>query len=551
MIHKIIHKILRIRRKLAILGSMRLPLDAQQQQALILRVWEAVSTERELQGVLQAVGDVLAAAVPYDGLGIVSFDEARHDLMAMHLPGMPLGEKETLEQYQQRSEVAGRLREVPGFAARPLIPYPDSAKWLANPQPYLCDDLLAKEGWMEHEFKLAAGGVRSYCSMPLEVRRKLIGIAAFSRLEPVAFTPEEVNLLSQVCRAVAVAVANALANEQIRALREKLAAENISLREQLGQVPWFADIVGDSAALRRVLESVEQVAGTAATVLLTGETGTGKELIARAIHRHSPRAHGPLVKVNCAAIPETLLASELFGHERGAFTGASERRKGRFEQAHGGTLFLDEIGEMPSDTQAMLLRVLQEREFERLGGSVTVTVDVRIVTATNRNLEDEVRAGRFRSDLYYRLNVFPIRMPALRERRDDISLLVSHFAKKHGERLGRAITAIDARTMEALGRHSWPGNVRELENVVERAVIQSRNGRLVVDADTLFSGAADVNVAGELRLHERDTIESALRVSRGRVSGPGGAAKRLGMPASTLEFRIKRLGIDKLRFRSA
>ncbi|HEX4379998.1 MAG TPA: sigma-54 dependent transcriptional regulator, partial [Candidatus Acidoferrum sp.] len=282
------------------------------------------------------------------------------------------------------------------------------------------------------------------------------------------------------------------------------------------------------------------------------------ELIARAIHRRSERARGPLIKVNCAAIPDTLLASELFGHERGAFSGATERRKGRFEQAHGGTLFLDEIGELPQEMQVLLLRVLQEREFERLGGSHTLQVDVRLVAATNRDLAEEVRAGRFRSDLYYRLNVFPVRVPALRERRADIPPLVAHFAEKYGERFGRPISSIDRKTLDLLQAHNWPGNVRELENTIERAVILSRNGVLSIEPEMLrdsstsaSAGATQDTIDDDAEHAERTAIENALKISRGKISGPKGAAKKIGIPASTLEFRIKKLGINKFHFRHA
>jgi len=382
------------------------------------------------------------------------------------------------------------------------------------------------------------------------VRERMIGAAVFNRREPVEFTDDGLAILQAVSRALAVAVANALANEEICKLRDQLEQENTVLREQLGRVQNFHEFVGDSPPIRRVLEAVEQVAATDATVLITGETGTGKELVARAIHRLSPRARGLLIKFNCAAIPDTLLAAELFGHERGAFTGAVARRKGRFEQADGGTLFLDEIGELPPGLQAMLLRVLQEREFERLGGGETVRVDVRIVAATNRDLAEDVRAGRFRSDLYYRLNVFPLRLPPLRERPADIPVLTAHFANKHGARFNRTISRIDRRVLGLLATYHWPGNVRELENVIERAVILSRDGTLSVDQDILPGVSVADNIRERIEVQEREVIENALRAARGRVSGPKGAANALGIAPSTLEFRIKRLGIDKFSYRS-
>jgi formate hydrogenlyase transcriptional activator len=519
----------------------------EQRQILVLRAWEAVSTERELQGVLEAITQVLSPVVPYDGVAIISFDGVNHDCYAAHIVGFPRREGETLQEYFGRPEFVRQV-ETP---IRPLRPYdPMNIKLKMDGAPYACDDLFAKEAWYEHEFHLAASGIRAYASIPMIVREKLIGVASFSRVEPKAFTDGDLAILQVISRTLAVAVSNALANEEIRKLRDQLEQENIVLREQLCRGQKFDEIVGDSPAIRRALDAVEQVAATDATVLINGETGTGKELIARAIHRLLPRARGPLVKFNCAAIPHTLLASELFGHERGAFTGAVARRKGRFEQANGGTLFLDEIGELPPEMQVMLLRVLQEREFERLGGGETVRVDVRIVAATNRDLAEDVRAGRFRSDLYYRLNVFPVHLPPLRERVEDIPLLTSHFAAKHGERFGRAISRIDRRAMNLLASYHWPGNVRELENVIERAVILSRNGTLRVERDILPSAVAAGSVNERLQTQEREAIESALRASRGRISGPTGAAKSLGLAPSTLEFRIKRLGIDKFRFRA-
>src|SRR5262245_56345141 len=522
-------------------------INLEQRQTLVLSAWEAVSTERELQGVLEAITQVLVPVVPYNGVAIISFEGENHSCYAAHVVGFPKRKEETLKEYFSRPEFK-ILHETP---TRPLIPAePLNLDQVPERLSYTCDDLFAKEGWYDYEFHLAAEGIRAYASILLIVREKIIGVAVFSRTKPVAYTADDMGILEDVSRALAVTVANALANEEIRRLRDQLEQENVVLREQLCRVQKFDEIMGDSPPIRRVLDAVEQVAATDATVLITGETGTGKELIARAIHRLSPRAHGPLVKFNCAAIPDTLLASELFGHERGAFTGAVARRKGRFEQANGGTLFLDEIGELPPELQVMLLRVLQEREFERLGGGETVRVDVRIVAATNRELAEDVRVGRFRSDLYYRLNVFPIHLPPLRERAEDIPLLTSHFAAKHGERFGRAISRIDRRAMNLLASYHWPGNVRELENVIERAVILSRNGALRVERDALPNAAAAGNVDERLQTQEREALESALRASRGRISGPNGAAKTLGLAPSTLEFRIKRLGIDKFRFRA-
>jgi formate hydrogenlyase transcriptional activator len=520
------------------------PLNDAQRHSLVLRAWEAINAERELAGVLAAVGEVLVPQVPFDGVALAEFEGEQCWSHAFHIVGSP-GESRSDEEVWR----AYAMHPAP---VRPSLPYEGSDLWREHQAglPYACADLLQKESWLPHESKLAAVNVRAYACCPLHTRGKQLGVAIFCRGNPVAFTPQQLTVLSDVSRALAVAVANALANEEIRKLREQLEAENISLRTQLGQTPWFEGIVGDSPVLRRTLEAVEQVAATDATVLITGETGTGKELIARALHRRSPRASGPLNMVNCSAIPETLLASELFGHERGAFTGAIERRKGRFEQAHGGTLFLDEVAEMPSGTQLLLLRVLQEREFERLGGGETLRVDVRIVAATNRDLPEHVRAGRFRSDLYYRLNVFPIRMPALRDRRQDIPLLVAHFAEKHGTRFGRTITRTDRRTLKLLESYDWPGNIRELENVVERAVILSRSGTLRVDRELLPGAPLTGDIDVQLQAREREAIESALRASRGRVAGPNGAARRLGLAPSTLDFRIQRLGIDKFHYRA-
>jgi transcriptional regulator with GAF, ATPase, and Fis domain len=316
------------------------------------------------------------------------------------------------------------------------------------------------------------------------------------------------------------------------------------------------EIVGTSDALHTVLRRVAKVAPTDATVLISGETGTGKELIARAIHNRSARAARPFVSVNCAVFPAPLIASELFGHEKGAFTGALQRRLGRFEQAEGGTLFLDEIGELPAETQIALLRVLQEREFERIGGHTPIRADVRVLAATNRDLSAAIADGMFRSDLFYRLNVFPLDVPPLRERRDDIPLLVECFVRRYASRAGKSIRFIDRRTLEALCSYDWPGNIRELQNVVERSVIVCETETFSIDAGWLWRDAAATRpvvqpLADELALHEKVLIEAALAATKGRVSGPSGAAVRLGMPASTLDSKIRALKISKDRFKNA
>jgi transcriptional regulator with GAF, ATPase, and Fis domain len=341
---------------------------------------------------------------------------------------------------------------------------------------------------------------------------------------------------------------------EIQALKDRLQSENMVLREEIDQTSMFEEIVGTSPPLRAVLSHVAKVAPTDSTVLITGETGTGKELIARAIHKRSPRAARAFVAVNCAAIPSSLIASELFGHEKGAFTGALQRRQGRFELADGGTLFLDEVGELPAETRIMLLRVLQEREFERVGGSGPIRVNVRVIAATNRDLHAAVADGTFRADLFYRLNVFPLDVPALRDRRLDVPLLVEYFTHRYATRLGKRIRRVTKETSQLLQSYDWPGNIRELQNVIERAVIVCESDTLSIDPRWLAGrspGTAPVArlSTGTLATHEQDAIEAALTESKGRVAGPFGAAGRLGVPASTLESKIKALNIDKRRFK--
>jgi formate hydrogenlyase transcriptional activator len=332
--------------------------------------------------------------------------------------------------------------------------------------------------------------------------------------------------------------------------------ENIALREDIVRSSMFEEIVGSSEPLRQVTVQVSKVAPTDSTVLVLGETGTGKELIARAIHNRSKRANRAFIRVNCAAIPASLITSELFGHERGSFTGATQRRLGRFESADGGTIFLDEVGDLPPETQVALLRVLQEREFERVGGSQTVSVDVRVITATNRDLPAAVAEGTFRQDLFYRLNVFPIRLPALRERRGDISLLVGYLIERYAQKAGKKIRTIDKKTMELFHSYDWPGNIRELQNVVERAVILSEGETFFVDEAWLTratpkSTAASVLLTTDLAEREKAMIEHALREAEGLVSGPTGAAAKLGVPRQTLESKIRKLGINRHRFKTA
>jgi formate hydrogenlyase transcriptional activator len=341
--------------------------------------------------------------------------------------------------------------------------------------------------------------------------------------------------------------------EDRKRAEERLRQENVTLREDIDQASMFEEIIGTSVALQPVLGRVAKVARSQSTVMVTGETGTGKELVARAIHRRSARGDRAFVGLNCAAVPRELIASELFGHEQGAFTGATQRRLGRFELANGGTLFLDEVGELSMDIQVALLRVLQEREFERVGGNTAIRVDVRVIAATNRDLPAAIEAGSFRSDLFYRLNVFPIAVPPLRERTEDIPLLVEYFVDRYARQAGKSIRRINRRTLEHLQAYPWPGNVRELQNVIERSVIVCDTDEFIVDESWLSVAPASMNglaLPRTVAAHERAAIEEALRATGGRVFGPAGAAARLGVPRSTLESKIRTLGINKNRFRA-
>jgi len=338
--------------------------------------------------------------------------------------------------------------------------------------------------------------------------------------------------------------------EEIKRLKDRLHDENVVLREQIDQAFMFEEIVGSSPALKTVLSSIVKVAPTNSTVLITGETGTGKELIARAIHKGSQRATQAFISVNCASIPPSLIASELFGHEKGAFTGALQRHQGRFELAHSGTIFLDEIGELPAETQVALLRVLQERQFERVGGTRVIPTDVRIIAATNRDLSAAIAAGAFRTDLFYRLNVFPIRVPPLRERKGDIPMLVEYFARRYAEKAGKQISKIDKNTLKLCQSYDWPGNIRELQNIIERSVILCAGDTFWIDEAWLSSQNARLPESSgpltkTLKSYEKELIEAALAESNGKVAGPNGAAAKLGIPRSTLDLKIKQLNIEK------
>ena len=402
-------------------------------------------------------------------------------------------------------------------------------------------------------------GVRAVCFVPLTTPRRKLGAMAFTSYHPVARTDDDLAFLFEIGRLVALAVEAALARQELEQanarladLTARLAQEKLYLEEEIRTAGRFDEIIGDSPILKDVLAQVEAVAGTDSAVLITGETGTGKELIARAVHRLSPRNGRTFVKLNCAAIPTGLLESELFGHEKGAFTGAVERRLGRFELADGGTLFLDEVGDIPQELQPKLLRVLQEQEFERIGSGKTIRVDVRLVAATHRDLERLVHAGRFRADLFYRLHVFPIHLPPLRERRDDIPGLVWHFARHFARRTGKTISTISPETLARLRQYDWPGNVRELEHLVERAVILSPGPELRVPRVDLIpvSGASPVGSprvlpGTSLKDAERELIRRALEECKWQIGGPKGAAAKLGMKRTTLLSRMKKFGLQK------
>ncbi len=494
----------------------------------LLAVAEAIASHRDLHALFHDLADRLRQVVRFDYLILVLHDAATN-MMRRHI-------LETSE----ASPV-----QAPG--ALPVDEGPAGWVWQTQ-QPLIVSNLAEETRWPRLLELVRPLEMHSICDLPLTTARQRLGALAFLSKQVATYDSADVDFLQLVANQVAVAVENALAFECIEKLKEKLTREKIYLEEEIRTEHNFDEIVGESAALRRVLKEVETVAPTDSTVLIRGETGTGKELIARALHQLSPRRDRTFVKINCAAIPTGLLESELFGHEKGAFTGAITQKVGRFELAHQGTLFLDEVGDIPPELQPKLLRVLQEQEFERLGSTRTVRVDVRLVAATNRDLAQMAVHGQFRNDLYYRLNVFPVILPPLRERREDIPRLVRHFAQKVARRMGRQIETVPTEAMDALVAYPWPGNVRELENVVERAVILSPGPTLHINRDDLKTAAAAELPSGAavtLADAERDHIIGVLRETGWVLGGPNGAAARLAMKRTTLQSKMKKLGISR------
>jgi formate hydrogenlyase transcriptional activator len=511
---------------------------AEERLKLLLDLTNSVVSNLELPDLLRAIAPSVRLVMQCDAVGVYLAQPGSNELI---LSALDFPESKGVLSEQKTVPIEGTLPGEVFRTGKPLI---------ADPHDLSMPDSEARSRIVEE-------GIQAGALLPLISRTRVLGVLGVARREDRAFTQDDLDFLTQVAKQIGIAVENALAYGQISELKNQLAQENLYLEDEIRTGMNFEEIIGKSAALRRVLRQVETVAPTESTVLIYGETGTGKELVARALHNLSPRAANAFVKLNCAAIPTGLLESELFGHEKGAFTGAIAQRIGRFELAHNGTVFLDEIGEIPLELQPKLLRVLQEREFERLGSSRTLRSDARLIAATNRDLSSMVERQAFRSDLFYRLNVFPVRVPALRERPEDIPLLVRHFVLHFARQMKKRIESVPSETMRSLSVYHWPGNIRELQNVIERAVILSPGPVLrVALADLKTNGASSRandraesrgrrNVQQILAETERQQILGALEESHWIVAGPSGAASRLGMKRSTLQVRMQKLGITR------
>jgi len=495
--------------------------------SLVLEINNAVVAHLELRELLRAISSSLRRVIPHDLAGFCLYDPATHQLRAHALD------------FPANQDFVGAGDPVP------LEGTPEGRAFTSR-QTVLIKRLDPTEFPAEIVKRGAAEGLKSGCAVPLIAHGRALGTLSVVSLRENAFTEDDAELLGRLGAQIAIAVENGLAYREIAALKDKLAKEKLYLEEEIQSGYNFEEIIGDGRALKRVLNQVQTVAATGSTVLILGETGSGKELVARALHNLSDRRERTFVKLNCAAIPTGLLESELFGHERGAFTGAIATKVGRFELADRGTLFLDEVGEIPLELQVKLLRVLQEQEFERLGSTRTIRVDVRVIAATNRDLVRLVDDKQFRSDLFYRLNVFPITVPPLRERTEDIPALTRHFAQRFAQRMKKRIETIPSDTMKALQSYGWPGNVRELENLIERAVILSHGSDLDVPLAELSERAGNrTTPSATLESAEREHILRILKESRWVIGGSSGAAARLGMKRTTLQSKMQKLGIER------
>ncbi len=494
---------------------------------VLFEITNALVSKLPMEELFSAISEQLNRVVAHDFAVMTLLDKATGEihLNGLHSPGSPQFEPD---------ETSGRPEGLPAGEA------------MVTGKPVVTAALDFERFSSPLYRKYADLGLRSSCSIPLAGANGVAGVLDLARKNGEPFTADEVDLLVQVARQIAIATENALAYRELSQMKDALATEKLYLEDEIRFDQNLGSMIGESPAFQAVLRSIQVVAPTDATVLVQGETGTGKELVARAIHDLSGRSKRSFIKVNCAAIPATLLESELFGHEKGSFTGAFAQKIGRFELAHQGTLFLDEVGEIPLELQSKLLRAIQEQELERLGGNRTIRVDVRFIAATNRNLKQMVDEGKFRSDLYYRLHVFPLTVPPLRERKEDIALLIRYFTQKHAKRMNRPIQSIPSAAIEALTNYEWPGNIRELQNVIERSVILTSGQVLQIALPEIAKSAASFPRTPRLEESaERERILRALRESDGRVSGPNGAADRLGLRRTTLQSRMKKLHIER------